>query len=362
MTTSDRSDAESKTLWKSLMDAAAAFFGTAEPEPLEAEGDAEKDALPSPAGMRLYKDAAGGGYRWFAWVSNKFRDRDNPPQIIEEAAHKEFVAALDAGTAPYPEAWLWHTPGTRWGQADWADDADGFLCMSGTVDKGMEDVAERLAAHGDLGVSHGFRYEYSDQAKEVIGWYRTFEISPLPASAAANVWTGMDVLRKEAATVGFKPEKREFLEAQLGKERVAALEGDTAGLRKALEAAGVDYKDLVEDAPPAPAAPQPQMTAKEIGEAAAAAIVESAAFKGLQTDLSAVKANADQVPAIMERLEKLEKSDDEKIASTFRAAVAQGAKGYRATEDGGNVVNPDDPAFKSATPMVDPGFLAAFRS
>lgn len=30
-------------------------------------------------------------WRWFSWTSNKYRDRDNPPEIFEDSAHKDYV-------------------------------------------------------------------------------------------------------------------------------------------------------------------------------------------------------------------------------------------------------------------------------
>ena len=57
-------------------------------------------------------------YRWLAVYSNKWRDEDSPPEILASAAHKEFVEAVDKGDWPYPELWLWHIPGSRFGVAD----------------------------------------------------------------------------------------------------------------------------------------------------------------------------------------------------------------------------------------------------
>lgn len=265
----------------------------------------------------LFKDQQ-GDIRWFAWASNKFRDIDSPPEILMDKAHREYVDYVDR-SGNYPEAWLWHTPKTRWGKADWVDYADGFLLVSGTVDPGMEHVADALSKMRNLGVSHGFRYRHENKQQGTIGWYRTFEVSPLPVEAAANPWTSIEVLTKEIDM--FTGKKREFMVNAIGEEEVARLENDTKALREALEAAGVDWKELPEDDPI-----DIKALASEAAKAAAEALVETPAFKALTE--TANKTQQD-VEALAGRVDALEKSDDEKVAKALGAARASG--GYRAS-------------------------------
>ncbi len=309
----------------------------------------------------FYKDTA-GETRWIAWVTNKWRDRDNPAEIIEEKAHLDYVGWVDK-TGNFPEAWLWHTPGTRWGIADMVDYTDGFLVASGVVDKGMESVAEALEGE-DLGVSHGFRYRHSDQEQGIIGWYRSFELSPLPPDVAANQWTSFDMIGKEVE-MAFNAAKREFLVGKIGEDRVALLENDTKGMRQALEKAGVESKEI-EDAlaadPPkdtkdAPAAVLSADQMKEIslatGKAAAEALLATEAFKGLvtateeatagvKTLTAAIEQANDDQKGIRDRLVELERTDDEKIASAIRGKSAR-PNGHVASADGKNVVKPGSP-------------------
>ncbi len=316
----------------------------------------------------IYKDSD-GDLRWFAWMSNKWRDRDNPAEIIEEKAHQEYVAWVDK-TKNFPEAWLWHTPGTRWGQADVVDYTDGFLVVSGTVDKGMEAVAEAMEGE-DLGVSHGFRYRHSDKDRGIIGWYRSFELSPLPPDAAANQWTSMDMIGKEV-DMGFNQAKREFLVGKIGEDRVALLENDTKGMRQALEAKGVEWKELeAVDDDVAAAKDGPNVTnimniseeaskaiADAAGKAAAEALLETDAFKGMVTSLDEVKASQAQAledqKTLRDRLVELEKTDDEKVASMIRGKSGR-PNGHVASGSAENVVDKDDedykPEFKGPTIM-----------
>lgn len=268
----------------------------------------------------LYKEA--GGLRWVALVSNHFRDRDRPPEIISGVAHKEFVEYLDKG-GEWPELWLWHVPGTKWGKADFADFADGFLVMSGAVDKGKEAVAKALAEVAEtepVGVSHGFRIlEWADKERGVIGRYRPFEVSPLPMEQAANPWTEISIIKKEADMLN--PRKRAWLEQVLGKDVVKGIEAGTADLAKALNEAGYEWKEV--EKPPEKVAQQPDPVEARLKEI-------SAAFKAM----------AEQSLAILDRLTKLERSDDEKIAEVFTART-KAAKGYKASEAKDNIVDND---------------------
>lgn len=146
---------------------------------------------------------ADGRVRVTMCVSNVFKDRHS--EIITEEAHKEYEAYV-AETGQYPEFWLWHIPGSKWGQADLVKYDDGFLTVSGLADSGMEYIADSLARQQkDMGVSHGFK-GWGRQG--YVDWYRMKEASPLPRSEAANVWTG--VLEKGMALTD---KQKKFLDA-----------------------------------------------------------------------------------------------------------------------------------------------------
>jgi hypothetical protein len=191
-----------------------------------------------------------GRYRWLAVYSNKYRDEDNPPEILAEAAHKEFVDAVDRGEWPMPEMWLWHVKGTRSGAADYvAYDNSGFAIASGLVDVEREAIASRLAGRTDLYTSHGMpvaeiRRDEADPS--IITRYRSSEISALPRWAAANKHgTGFRILSKEA-DMAIPEKKRPFLEEVMGEEAVEDLERQLEGKAKELEDQGVEYKESEE--------------------------------------------------------------------------------------------------------------------
>lgn len=287
---------------------------------------------------------------WFAITSNNYRDSDRPPEIFEQKAHKEFVEYLDKG-GKMPELWYWHTPGTKWGEANWCDYVDGFMMFSGTVDAGMESVAEKVAADPSLGISHGYGYTYSDQKDGIIGWYRSFEISPLPMSKAANKWTGIAVIQKEAA-MEFNAEKRTALVEKFGEPFVADMETNRDAHAKTVADLKIESKEG--DPPPddgkasedTKAADALKEMGKELAGTTAELILASKGFNDITTAVATVSAD---VTGIKERLDKLEESDDKKVADIL-SGKGRTVGGQRASASEKNIVDPGDPIVKESAP------------
>ncbi len=286
-----------------------------------------KSAADTGTAFKVLKDC-NGDWRWLALVSNKFRDRDNPPEIFEDSAHKDFIQHLDGG-GQFPQLWLWHTPGTKFGKADWADYQDGFLIMSGTIDGDKAGVAEFLASQQDLGVSHGYSYLHSDKANGIIGWYRTHEVTVLPHDAAANPWASIEFLKKEYSEM-LEASKRGFLVSALGEDVVKSIEAGTQDLAKVLTDLGVESKTL-DGQPATPQDGQPKLDANgqpvieptgTDAKAIAEALAETVAFKGF----------TENIKAIADRVTALEAGDDEKIAAFFRAKTVAPQQGHIASQ------------------------------
>lgn len=192
----------------------------------------------------VYKEA-GGNYRWIAIYSNKFRDQDNPPEIISEASHRRFTKMVNSGELPYPELWLWHVKGSRWGEADFVGyDDNGFTAATGLVDKDKEWVAESLMNSGvELLTSHGMLPESikrDPQDSTIYIEHVTKEISPLPADVAANKLTGFSILDDEAKDMAFSEEEQ----ARLRKLKVDPdrLEAETDDKAKEAEELELEHK------------------------------------------------------------------------------------------------------------------------
>lgn len=287
-----------------------------------------------PALFTITKDKD-GNMRWIGIPSNKWRDRDDPPQIIEEAAHKEFTEYLNE-SKNYPVLLSWHTPGTRIGVADFADYSNGFLIMGGPIDRDRYAEAERLAEkcqNEEIGMSHGFVYTYSNKEKEIIGNYRTWEVSHLPLLQAANVWTDIDILNEEVKQM-FSTEKRKYIVDLHGEETAVAIENKVADLEKDLISAGIEFKDVTggDDEDPE--------------EDTIKSLVESDGFKAM---IAVVRETADGIKELRETIipelakridgvedkskenaEKTKKTADDLIAEAFTSK----STGFRPSKDG----------------------------
>lgn len=312
-------------------------------------------------GFKLFKDAS-GHWQWFAVYSNNFRDRDNPPEIFSEKAHQDFVDWVDAGNET-PELWFWHTPGSRLGKAVWVGYDDHMAWAAGTIDPGMEHIAERLSKRDDLGVSHGYRdFTYSDKERGIIDAHRTFEISVLPATRAANLLTRFGVTEQEIKEMRIDPQKRqEMLSAGYTEQQLAAFESQGDDLAKQAHSMGLESKDLRDE--PSQGAPQ-QIDYTALGNAAAKAMTESQSWKDLSARVDEVKTVTDQMPSVIQRLDALEaeskKSIDDRVdaALTSRLEDARKAGGHVASQSDANVKEGDPDQDKANGPLM-PDMMAA---
>lgn len=293
------------------------------------------DHLPAQvtAPFMIWKDST-GQYRWFAIYSNQFRDEDNPPEIISEKSHRNFIDLVDAGAVDYPELWHWHTPGTAWGKADWLDYADGFAVASGYVYEGHEKEAEAISQLDDIRVSHGMPSRFivrNQQDPTIIDVHVTAEISDLPGYAAANPLTQFVVLNKEF-TMGLSPEKRKYLEqVNLPESVIAELEATLASKKEAANDAGLESKETTPAEPtaetPAETPTQPAyVTAQEVADAMAGVI---APFT------EALTAVTSQLAAMQAEVKALKQSDEEKIAEKSSATPRASLQALLAHSIGG---------------------------
>lgn len=183
------------------------------------------------------------GSRWYALWSNAFEDHDG--EFFSEKAIDEYVRRVDVGAVPYPELWLWHTPGTKHGQAEWVGRIGHFAVAAGSFDDtpaGKAAQAHYAKAGGDYGMSHGFTYDPGQKSDGVFHQFNTFEISVLPAKAAANPYTQFS----EVFEMEMDDEKFAFLARVLGSEEIARqLVTATEDKSRAMEALDVRYKDFV---------------------------------------------------------------------------------------------------------------------
>lgn len=311
----------------------------------QAELDAAHNAIVKAGancGMKMLK-GADGSYRWFGWASNKFRDRDTAKhplgEIITDSAHKEFIEYLNANPDKAPEWWTWHTP-VRKSRADWWDYADGYLLMSGPASE--EDAKGYLDTNEPIAMSHGFHTLKRDSAKGLIQSYRSFEVSDLPPDAAANPYTNFEMVRKELAML--TKEKRDYLVKRLGEDRVAMIEKDTETMSKALEEAGVEWKEQTIAAQTDKVVAGVEDVVKQLTEA-----LNVPGLNELLTNLQkSNKELADKLDAQSKEIAALQKSQDEKLAEAIAPKVKPIKWGYQASEAKENIVQPNDPLAAAA--------------
>lgn len=299
-------------------------------------------ASPSRFALVAQKD---GRTRFFTAWSNNFTDREG--EIFPEYAHKEYIEWADR-SQQYPELWLWHTKGTKYGQVDWLDYTDGFVFASGLIDAGFEDLAETLSKE-DCGVSHGFAG--LQRGNEIIQ-YRSFELSTLPRTNAAVWTTSFNIIGEGAKEMAFTQQKKTWLkEHGLDDAAIAAAETQATSLSKSLRDLGIAYKDtdLVEEPVTDDKAKKPPFGSEQADEEEDAAdakkkkAAKDAEFQSVmltnstkQTEI--LSALATSVSALSDRLKAVEATDDQKIAATI-AARAPGSAGVSAAKDATNVVD-----------------------
>lgn len=275
-------------------------------------------------GVTIWKEVSESGketYYWVARYSNNFRDRDNPPEIISESSHKDFVDRVDKGEAPLPELWLWHQPEWRIGKSTWvAYDDSGFAISGGYFYDHAKEIAEFLLKAKDVLVSHGMPYgsiERDVEDKSIITRHDTTEISPLPASRAANELTGFVVLSEplKEHDMAIPKNKREELVGQWGiaPEMLDKIEAVNAEQSKAARNNGVESKEVSEE--------KKEETIEVANETVDAVNTEEeTAHNENEEDALTVEAVAEAIKAIVEPLVK-------SVADlTERLAVVEAAK------------------------------------
>ena len=297
-----------------------------------------------------------GDWRWLAIFTNHFEDREK--EIFSGESHKEYEAWVDE-SQKFPTLRLWHMPGADIGLADSITFVDGFMLATGTFYEESLDVAQKLVDMGDLGLSHGYLYRQEDFKDGVYSRYRTFEISVLPMEFVANVYTAftMESLLKEVE-MGLDQKKRAFFVDLLGEDRVNALETSLPQLSKDLQQAGVAWKDLETALAPTEenkgdenkSAATTDNDGDSSGgdgdagttsdadtkESVTAGVDEKALAATLKEVISPI---TNAIKAIEEKVEKLQKDDDEKIATRMQQAAV--TNGNRASQSPDNVIDGD---------------------
>jgi hypothetical protein len=311
----------------------------------------EKSESVNKTKFMLWKE--GDRLRWMTIYSNKYRDQDNPPEILAERAHEDFIARVDNKEADSPELWLWHLPGTQIGEADWLsyDKDNGFAIASGLIDKDVEAIAENLAEMETL-VSHGMPVESIERDEKdltVITRYDSKEISILPDYAAANLLTDFVVIKEQAMSI--PDDKLEFLkQAGLKDEQIAEI--NAALDQKGKDAEGLEFKETEEESKDV----KLEIETPEEDETEPVGFTIEDVVEGVVAVLAPLQEKQEELAKAIEQLKESDKSKIEDVVlSTPRAsfdAVLLKALGARTRSE--TKISKDDELAKSGPKEADP--------
>lgn len=289
----------------------------------------DEDSGPDTGGspMTIWKE--GDNYWWLARYSNKYRDQDNPPEIISSDSHRRFARMVKEGQAPLPELWLWHKKEWKVGQAlSLAYDELGFAVAIGTFDADKSLIAEALMNSKDpVRVSHGMpitSIQRDEKDRTIIVEHETREISPLPAWAAANKLTGFVVLNLDSKEDSMIPDeiKTEWV-SKLGidPKTLESLEAANAADAAKAVSEGLESKEVAETAEVAQPATQEVPVAEPVTPPVPEATITMEDIKSVVTEVF-----GSIVAPALERISTLENGMKE-----LKEAASAQAEAYKGT-------------------------------
>lgn len=179
------------------------------------------------------------GNNWFARYSNAFQDKEG--EFFPVKAIDEYIGRVDTGVVPAPELWVWHTPIVI-GKAKAVARIGKFVVAAGEFGNDpIGQAAKAYLSHNKAKLSHGYVFDKDTFKARAYNDYNTFEISTLPfrKGVEANAYTNFEV--KEMT---ISKEKEQFFVDMFGEETAKELIANTNKASKALEDAGVQFKDF----------------------------------------------------------------------------------------------------------------------
>lgn len=306
----------------------------------------EMDTEKEKSGLLIEKDSS-GTWRWVGWSTNKYMDWDG--EILKDAAHKEYTEWLDQNPDMAPVFMSWHEDDTvRKHAVDFWMYENGFMVMSGVLEEDEAEGLLNVQKEIDLGMSHrSIVLKRDPQDRNYIEKYRMYEVSDLPRDNAANPFTGLETVAKEA---GMK--KEEYFEKLFGKDKAEKYLALTKEAGESLDAAGVQSKEKKEEsateptapltAPTAPVAPI-TLDAKAVDEIAKV-LGEKFGMSELNAYLSQLSAQAEKVPVLEELVKALAENQDQRLAEAINppASTFVWMQKNRASQSKDTELDPDN--------------------
>lgn len=302
------------------------------PELLKAAKDAGIGVSDS---IMIEKDAT-GSWRAVLWPSNNFEDRDK--ETLTEKSHLEFVEWINKNMDCSPAFATWHKPGTRReNYMDFVAYEKGFLLMSTPLTEKEAVLLLKMQIQTDIGLSiGGIALERDKEDSNIITKYRIFEVSDLPIERAANPFTNIELISKEA-----QMDIEKYLSDMLGdSDRAKKILGKMELSQKNLREAGVKEKEVA-DSPEAPVtknAPAQPVDLKELVEKMSTEL----GMKELSDTIAVLMETAEKVPVLEGLVKELAASKDDALAEMISPKIEKSLSWMkvRPTQKSDNVLDP----------------------
>lgn len=271
--------------------------------------------------------------RWVSWTSNGFEDREG--EIFTTKSLEDYAERAMTG-GKHGALWIGHFP-VKVGTPDSHIVFGRFLVESGLFDdtpQGKKAEAYLAAYDKPLEMSHGYHFIKEDRDDKVYEWVDIIERSVLPIGTAANLWTSIATIVQEVKAMSMSPAVEKLVKDALGEDIFNQVKGDTEGLTKRLEKAGVDFKALEETKPP-------EKKEEKKGDDEKIAKVEevNAAFAKVEANIKALESKVESLSGIQKALAELTakvavlaETDAKKIEKKIKEEVPRAVQ-YRASQD-----------------------------
>lgn len=179
------------------------------------------------------------GDKWWGLWTNAFQDRDK--ETFATDSIEEFT---DWWWKERPDTplWFWHVPFAM-GTVELVGGVGRFAIAAGTLNETGQKTTGYYEAHPEqkLAMSHMYLWSTDRKSRDgVYSWFRTKEITFLPALKAANEYT----LFGEVKAMELSDEKKAKLTEILGDKEAEMVITAALSATKELEEAGVAYKQV----------------------------------------------------------------------------------------------------------------------
>lgn len=264
-----------------------------------------------------------GTWRAVLFPSNNFRDRDG--EIISQTAHESWVEWINKNMDVAPVFATWHKPGTaRQHPLDFIAYDNGFLLASLPLTEVEAATLLKMQAQYRIGLSiGGLALERDKTDPSVITKYVMFEVSDLPLESAANPFTDIELINKEAQ---MKPEQMlAYLTGMVGEERAKQVIEKMALNQSTLRKAEIEEKEVQAATPP----PEPPAAAQDAPpealnmDAIIKRVGEEFGMQQLSDALLRLQAEADKVPVLEGLIKELTASKEETLAEMIQPAAGK---------------------------------------